>query len=293
MTLCAWLGGAAAVTVTGAASWLLYPRAFPASSAEQLAAAEARLLNGVRARGVSIEQSLISVGRGQHINTVVVRQASAQRPPSGRVLVLVHGLGGGIGLWARNLAPLARHYDKVYAFDLLGFGRSSRPVAPGTDPADAQRWWVDSVEAWRSAVGLDEPFELCGHSLGSFVAASYALEHPARVTRLVLAAPVGLHDMSERIERLSPRFRRMVNVVLGLGLNRTALIGLLGPYQSSKVRNVLESRGERWYGMDADTREYTFHLQFARPVGDGRQRTDAGDAAFSRFLSMTEVRHIN
>jgi pimeloyl-ACP methyl ester carboxylesterase len=57
-------------------------------------------------------------------------------------------------------------------------------------------------------MGLDGPFELLGHSLGSYVAASYAAEHPARVSRLVLAAPVGLHDMKERISKLTPRSAR-------------------------------------------------------------------------------------
>ena len=63
--------------------------------------------------------------------------------------------------------------------------------------------WVASVEAWRAALAEEEPslrapFEVCGHSLGAYVAASYAAAHPARVARLVLAAPVGIHDMAER-----------------------------------------------------------------------------------------------
>ena len=59
-----------------------------------------------------------------------------------------------------------------------------------------------------------------------------------------------------------------------------------GPYQQSYLRRVLEERGPRWYGMDDATQEYAFHLQLvARDLPWG-QRADAGDAAFSRFLSL-------
>ena len=40
-------------------------------------------------------------------------------------IVLLHGLGGGLGLWVLNLWSLSRH-RKVYAMDLLGFGKSTR-----------------------------------------------------------------------------------------------------------------------------------------------------------------------
>lgn len=281
------LGGTAA---TAAAGWLLYPRVRPSSSSEELEVAEAALLERMRGAGVHVEQRMVGLaGSDSRINTVIVRRHDRPQPPAvaaqQRTLVLVHGLGGGIGLWSKNLVELAEHFDVVYAFDLLGFGRSSRPVAPRGSPVDVQRWWVASVEDWRAAVGIEQPFEICGHSLGAFVAASYTAAHSARISRLVLAAPVGLHDMAERLENLSPRFRRILQTVLFLGLNRTRIIGLLGPYQSSYLRKVLEDRGPRWYGMDEPTREYTYHLQLTRDL-PWSERVDAGDAAFSRFLSL-------
>ena len=62
---------------------------------------------------------------------------------------------------------LSREYDDVYALDLLGWGRSSRPAVHDwfskskyADEADvevsvardARRFWVASVEAWRQQV---------------------------------------------------------------------------------------------------------------------------------------------
>ena len=46
---------------------------------------------------------------------------------------------------------------------------------------------IDSLENWRQSVGLDK-FVLLGHSLGAFLACSYAMpKYPARVKHLILA----------------------------------------------------------------------------------------------------------
>lgn len=90
---------------------------------------------------------------------------------------MVHGLCGGVGLWIRNLDPLCRSRP-VLVFDLLGFGRSSHPRFP-SDPSQAEQLSVNSIEHWRRALGL-ESMILLGHSLGGYLATSYAIQHPER-----------------------------------------------------------------------------------------------------------------
>jgi len=63
---------------------------------------------------------------------------------SGTPLVMVHGFGGGIGVWIGNLDVLAKHFT-IYALDILGWGRSSRPIFPGNTPEEAEIWFFRGI----------------------------------------------------------------------------------------------------------------------------------------------------
>lgn len=93
-------------------------------------------------------------------------------------LVLLHGFGGGVGLWVKNLSAFAGEERPVYALDMLGFGRSSRPTF-GRDAKDAEEQFVQSLEDWRKAEGLEHMI-LLGHDLGGYVSTAYALKYPHR-----------------------------------------------------------------------------------------------------------------
>ena len=81
-------------------------------------------------------------------------------------------------MWVKNLTALAQTGRPVYAVDMLGFGRSSRP-APGVQAQEAEEQFVQSLEEWREAMGL-EIMVLLGHDLGGYVSAAYALKYPHR-----------------------------------------------------------------------------------------------------------------
>jgi pimeloyl-ACP methyl ester carboxylesterase len=99
-------------------------------------------------------------------------------------LVLVHGWIASSRNWAETIPrlPLGRYH--VYAFDLRGAGRSDHP-ASGHSP---QQYAAD-IAAAMTALGV-EAFHFVGHSMGGLVGMQLALEHPDRLRKLVLVAPV-------------------------------------------------------------------------------------------------------
>lgn len=103
---------------------------------------------------------------------------------AGEPVVLIHGFGASHRWWRYSLPVLASSYC-VYAIDLPGFGRTSRPGRFAI--ADA----VEMITTWMSAVGIDHA-HVVGHSLGGQVALSLALRHPHKVDRLILADATGL-----------------------------------------------------------------------------------------------------
>ena len=63
---------------------------------------------------------------------------------------MVHGMAAGVAFFALNVGDLSAERD-VYAFDLPGFARSSRPQF-SKKPKEAERQYVDAMEEWRKKV---------------------------------------------------------------------------------------------------------------------------------------------
>ncbi len=75
----------------------------------------------------------------------------------------------------------------LYAFDLLGFGRSDRPTF-SSDPFVAESQFVESIEDWRKELKL-EKIILLGHGFGGFLSTSYAIKYRNCVSALILVDP--------------------------------------------------------------------------------------------------------
>src|SRR5690349_727318 len=105
---------------------------------------------------------------------------------SGRPLVLLHGIGMSHATWSAvipYLAPLRR----VVAFDVAGFG-STPPLPAGTAPTIGNL--VDALETSLRAIGIDQPVDVAGNSLGGAMALEAARRGLARTA--VGISPIGL-----------------------------------------------------------------------------------------------------
>lgn len=114
---------------------------------------------------------------------VPMRYYSAGR--RGSPLVLIHGLGSSAESWTALMPLLGRSY-LVYAPDLPGFGQT--PMAPEGATIDT---YVRYLERFLDCLGYPRVV-LAGNSLGGWIAARFAVEHPERVERLYLLNSAGL-----------------------------------------------------------------------------------------------------
>ncbi|KAI9730238.1 MAG: hypothetical protein M1834_006002 [Cirrosporium novae-zelandiae] len=115
-------------------------------------------------------------------------------------LVMLHGYGAGLGFFYKNFEGLSRAPGwRIYALDMLGMGRSSRPPfkihAKGHQEkiTEAENWFIDALEEWRIKKKINR-FTLLGHSMGGYMAVAYALKYPGHLKKLILASPVGIPE---------------------------------------------------------------------------------------------------
>jgi cardiolipin-specific phospholipase len=125
-------------------------------------------------------------------------------------LVMLHGYGAGLGFFYKNFEGLSRvRGSKLYALDLLGMGRSSRPPFKvhakdrNGKITEAENWFIDALEEWR-VIRKIEKFTLLGHSLGGYMAVAYALKYPGHLNKLILASPVGIPEDPYAVEADMP-----------------------------------------------------------------------------------------
>ena len=114
----------------------------------------------------------------------------------GKPVVLIHGVGASSQIWMRNLAPLARNH-RVYAPDLIGFGRSEKSKPPYTvaDHVDCLYNLICHLQI--------EKTSLIGHSIGGLIAVDFCLAHPEMVDKLILVDSIALpNSKPSLIERM-------------------------------------------------------------------------------------------
>lgn len=120
----------------------------------------------------------------EHRVTVQSLSAAYLDEGTGPVLLLLHGNITTFRNWRRIIEEF-RTTHRVLALSLPGYAGTS---PQGEASLDGQ---VSFVAAFLDALSVDRA-TVVGHSAGGLIAATLALEHPDRVTRLVLADSAGL-----------------------------------------------------------------------------------------------------
>jgi pimeloyl-ACP methyl ester carboxylesterase len=117
---------------------------------------------------------------------VVMFDLHVSRVGSGPLIVASHGVGSSGKVW-NDVSPLFPEYEFV-TWDQPGHGQSPHLTNPASygamTPYDALSQVVQNSLSTRA----DDRVILFGHSLGGYVSARYAVDHPERVAGLVLIA---------------------------------------------------------------------------------------------------------
>jgi pimeloyl-ACP methyl ester carboxylesterase len=111
---------------------------------------------------------------------------------SGEPVLMIHGIGGGSSVFQyRSTAPaVAKAGYNVYAIDLLGFGRSSRPAIRYT-----QDLLVGQIVSFLETI-IQKPTVIVANSLTAAYSVRIAAERPDLVKALVLIGPTGFERLS-------------------------------------------------------------------------------------------------
>lgn len=139
-------------------------------------------------QGVAFEQGYLDAGG---VRTRYLRAGDPAKP----VLILLHGSGGHAEAYVRNLAAHAEHFW-TWSVDMLGHGYTDRPGHPLEIPH-----YVAHLMDVLDAIGARQA-SISGESLGGWVAARAAIDHPDRVQRLVLNTAGGSQADPEVMKRI-------------------------------------------------------------------------------------------
>ncbi|MEM8603572.1 MAG: alpha/beta hydrolase [Cyanobacteria bacterium P01_H01_bin.121] len=133
---------------------------------------------------------------------------------TGPVVIFLHGSWQDGEQWQPALAELSNTFHCL-APDLLGFGASDHPTLAYSIQVE-----VECLAEWLQSLRI-ETVHLVGHSLGAWVAATYAIRFPAQVKTLVLVDPEGLQatngPLADGLDPwLAPRYSLVASLLNGL-----------------------------------------------------------------------------
>lgn len=115
----------------------------------------------------------------------------------GSPVVLIHGIGGYVENWLPSFNALVGQH-RVYAIDLIGQGRTDKPLDVSYTITDLAQFVKDFMAALKV-----ERAHVVGHSLGGAISMRFTLMFPTAVDKLVLVGSAGLGKETTLALRLS------------------------------------------------------------------------------------------
>ncbi|MEO6699141.1 MAG: alpha/beta hydrolase [Paraperlucidibaca sp.] len=175
----------------------------------------------------------------------------------GRPLVLLHGIGMSHAAWQPVMHLLARE-RRVIAVDVAGFGQT--PALTGAVSADAL---VDGLKQTLLSLGINEPVDIAGNSMGGWLALAAATH--GLVRSVVAISPAGLSNASDAPRHIRPtfdsarlmaqRFPRLSETLIKFGLARSAFLAIPMSIRGYKIPSAAAIRSIRDFahapGFDA------------------------------------------
>jgi pimeloyl-ACP methyl ester carboxylesterase len=127
----------------------------------------------------------LSVPDDRYLQVEGINTRYWQMGDAGSSVILLHGGNGSIEFWAYNIAALAKQH-RVYAFDMVGAGKSDYPEADYS-----LTYQAEFLKSFMSAMTI-ESATLIGNSMGGAVSLQFTRLYPDRVDKLVLVDTMGL-----------------------------------------------------------------------------------------------------
>lgn len=126
--------------------------------------------------------------RVSYVTADGVRTRVVEAGEGADALLLLHGTGGHLEAFARNIGPLAKS-RRTIAYDLPAHGWSDGP-----ERSYEIKGYVAHLKALMAALGVERA-SFIGQSLGGWIAARLAIDEPCRVDRLVLVGTGGATEI--------------------------------------------------------------------------------------------------
>lgn len=132
-------------------------------------------------------------------------------------LVVLHGGPGATHTYLTNLDALYKaHGIPLVFYDQVGNGESTHlPEKNGDGDFWTVQLFIDELDNLLAHLGIENNYDVIGHSWGGMLAASFAIRQPKGLRRLILASsPARMQDWAEAANRLKLLLPKDVREVL-------------------------------------------------------------------------------